>query len=692
MGLGRSQSGLAAAGHRPAPVTGDGVSMPRAVPPVEATGDAPAPHRASARQAQPTGSRILGPLAEPGALAAGLVFGLLLCLYALTGGGQGYSVDGTFSYEVARSLATDPQLQFLRQNRETLKRWGPVAPALAVVPTRLGASLGAWAPRRDTLQLDGRTLQLYDFPVLGPPGTAASDPGGSASGVDELRLPLPEALHVSRVQLVSFLSLATEVGDGAPVAELTLRRATGDTVLGRAVVRAGQDTAEWAYDVPAAARPQHRRARLAGHWPGNPQANLYGATLALEPAPAGGLVPRAETLVVRYLAPQGRLHLRSIAVEPAATATGDTIALPGPPTWSAAQHASQFTRFGFSFTNAWLMAATGALLVPLARVLGYTTGTGVTLALGFGVGTLAWPYAKLDFAEPAAGLFALASTVLVLYVTRRGARPRRARLWLVAAGGLAALGAGAKYTAVWFIPLLAAQLVLGAGASTAGAGGTGGAPWTRRGAWGARAITVGRELLPALAAFAAVPLVAMLGAVWLTGAAPALWTGWQQGLARGWLDFPLWEGLYGLLLSPGKGLFAYAPPLLLALAGLPFFLARHRAGALVIVAAPLVYLVVYGSKGVWHGGGWGPRYLVPALPFMAAWSLPLLARVLQAGRPSRTSWLRLGAAGLLLAGVGVQLLGVAKHPNRYMVMFRDHILPDLPDYGVELGGSHARAY
>jgi hypothetical protein len=255
---------------------------------------------------------------------------------------------------------------------------------------------------------------------------------------------------------------------------------------------------------------------------------------------------------------------------------------------------------------------------------------------------------------------------------------------LVGAGLLAALAAGAKYTAAWFLPLLALQALL---------------------------LWRGRAGLRAAVVLLALPVAAVAGTLLVAGRAPAIWAGWRQGLASGWLDFSVWEGLYGLLLSPGKSLFLYAPPLLLAVAGLPFFLRRNRAATLVFVAAPVVYLVVYGSKGGWHGGGWGPRYLVPALPFMAIWSLPLLEWLLRPTRrvdfpdsrpgpaaPFRPAagawraWARAGAAALLVAGIGVQVLGVAKHPNRYTVMFRDHVLPQLPDYGVAYGGARAAAY
>jgi hypothetical protein len=90
---------------------------------------------------------------------------------------------------------------------------------------------------------------------------------------------------------------------------------------------------------------------------------------------------------------------------------------------------------------------------------------------------------------------------------------------------------------------------------------------------------------------------------------------------------------------------------------------------------------------VWSGGGWGPRYLVPALPFAACLALPVVERVAWQGGA-----LRLAVLGLVAFGVVAQMLGVAKHPNLYTIMFRDHVLPSLPDYGAPLGGPPAMAY
>src|SRR5207244_10168119 len=49
-------------------------------------------------------------------------------------------------------------------------------------------------------------------------------------------------------------------------------------------------------------------------------------------------------------------------------------------------------------------------------------------------------------------------------------------------------------------------------------------------------------------------------------------------------------------------------------------------------------------------------------------------------------------AALCVVSAGVQLLGVAKHPNLYTVMFRDHIAPQLVEYGRSLGGPAADGY
>lgn len=79
---------------------------------------------------------------------------------------------------------------------------------------------------------------------------------------------------------------------------------------------------------------------------------------------------------------------------------------------------------------------------------------------------------------------------------------------------------------------------------------------------------------------------------------------------------PLATGLYGLLLSPGKGLLWYGTPVLVALAGW----SRRPGGARVALAAAAIVLPAIILHALWHSwmGGWsyGPRRLVALLPIL----------------------------------------------------------------------------
>ena len=584
------------------------------------------------------------PLAQSAAVVrrqTALVFFALCCLYVLSGGGQGYSVDGTFSYELARHFALEPDIPLSRDERDVLKRWGPVTPLLGAPLVKLGERMAHAAPWRDSLPLDGQQVRLYDWPSIGPGDGTAPQP--------QLELSVPvQARQASRLRVVSFLSFGAGLPDQSPVSTIVVSDHQANVVR-TVTLRAGVDTAEWAYNVPGAQTPQHRRAPVAGHWPGNPEGNLYVATFDL---PAQDVAE----LAVRYTAATGRLHVRAVVLD----TPGSAVQAPGPPGWTENQQERLFSRLGFSFVNAPLMALTCALLVVVAVRLGYPVASGTLLALGVGTTTLAWPYAKLDFSETAASAFAATGLALVIAGTRGGGRLRL--IWL-ALGGLAAVAAAsAKYTAAVFVLLLAAQVAILA---------------HRRSA---------RHALTATGAFLLVPALGGLAMLGSRAGGPNV-LDWRGALTRGWLDFDPWQGLYGLLLSPGKSLFLYAPPLLLAGVATLAFVRRHRAEALVFVVTPLCYLAMFAGKGVWSGGGWGPRYLVPALPFAACLALPVVERIrTQPGR-WRSLAVILGVAGLV-----AQLLGVAKHPNLYTIMFRDHILPALPDYGAPLGGPPALAY
>jgi hypothetical protein len=72
-----------------------------------------------------------------------------------------------------------------------------------------------------------------------------------------------------------------------------------------------------------------------------------------------------------------------------------------------------------------------------------------------------------------------------------------------------------------------------------------------------------------------------------------------------------------------------------------------------------VTLVYYASWWAWYGGwSWGPRFLVPTLPFLV---LPLGALLLE------RRWARWTVVLLAVAGIGVQVLGVLIDFNPYII-------------------------
>src|SRR5438067_2143318 len=87
----------------------------------------------------------------------------------------------------------------------------------------------------------------------------------------------------------------------------------------------------------------------------------------------------------------------------------------------------------------------------------------------------------------------------------------------------------------------------------------------------------------------------------------------EDGLAA-----PPLEGLYGVLLSPSRGLFVYSPFLLFAIA--PFLRAwRERGGVALLLrwlgVATVALVVAYALYAEWWGGRvYGARFLTDALP------------------------------------------------------------------------------
>jgi hypothetical protein len=118
----------------------------------------------------------------------------------------------------------------------------------------------------------------------------------------------------------------------------------------------------------------------------------------------------------------------------------------------------------------------------------------------------------------------------------------------------------------------------------------------------------------------------------------------------------LWSGVAGLLFSPGAGLFAYSPLLILLPLWWPGFWRAHRAEALTALALAASFLLLCGRFVFWHGlwSAPGPRYLFALVPLLL---LPL-GPWLDTPRPR---WQRGLTAALAILGGAIQLALVCAH-------------------------------
>jgi hypothetical protein len=130
----------------------------------------------------------------------------------------------------------------------------------------------------------------------------------------------------------------------------------------------------------------------------------------------------------------------------------------------------------------------------------------------------------------------------------------------------------------------------------------------------------------------------------------------ESGKQLNRFDTPILTGLYGFLFSPGKSVFIFAPPVILALSGLGGLWRRERGLAALAVLFPLAQLFFFAKYSQWEGGYCvGPRYLVPAIVILCLALGPVLADAEVRSR----SGLKVFAIALLVLGVLVQGVSLA---------------------------------
>lgn len=294
--------------------------------------------------------------------------------------------------------------------------------------------------------------------------------------------------------------------------------------------------------------------------------------------------------------------------------------------------------------NPLLTAATACVVFLYVRRLGYSVGTGLAATFTFGLGTIAWVYTKFFMDEPLTSL----TLFLAAYVLLRW-RHRATWRGLFLAGCLLSLAVATKTTNLALVPLYVLYMVL----SSAG---TDIEVWPRR--------TMTRDALVLITPVALA--CGVLGLYNWVRFGSLLSTGYQLGAGESFTT-PLWLGLYGLLLSPYKSVFLYSPILVVCAVSFPEFAKHHRLEGWLFGLISLVSLVMFAMWYMWWGGfAWGPRFLVPLMPFWATALAPLLASV---GKKASRA-LKVAISILLLLSCAVQVIGASVNFVSYEVWLR----------------------
>ncbi len=270
--------------------------------------------------------------------------------------------------------------------------------------------------------------------------------------------------------------------------------------------------------------------------------------------------------------------------------------------------------------NAWLtsvfsvglVAALGCVIF-FRLALDASGGSAVASLLAtltFAFGTLYFPYATTLYEHDIVAVALLGALYLLHRARDAAARlPEqvvRARTLVALAGLCAGYAAITNYVVAGAVVLLGAYLVLSVRVPRGWA-------WFSLGVLGPFLLICGYNL-------------ACFSTPFTTNYAhesPAFQSG--DGALLGVFLRPRWEVLAAVLVSPYRGLFFGAPVLVMGAYGLVAWVRRPetRGLAWLSITMTVFFLLVVMTFNGWHGG-WavGPRYLVPAIPFLA---LPLAA-------------------------------------------------------------------
>ena len=299
-----------------------------------------------------------------------------------------------------------------------------------------------------------------------------------------------------------------------------------------------------------------------------------------------------------------------------------------------------------------------AMLFSLLLRLGLTSRRAAGVAVVWCIGTLAWPYATLMYGHQLIAALLMIAFAMLAEVAPGQASWRR----LIGVGALLGTAVVVEYPAALIVAVLAVYALRAAN-------------WRR--------VLIGLALgglLPALllGAYHAAAFGSPMTLPYTFSTQKHRHLGWFMGLGKP-EPFVIWS----ILGSSYRGLFYSSPELLLMFPGAVRWWRRGETSLVIAcVAIALLFLWLNASLVDWQGGwAMGPRYLIPAIPFMVL----LAAGMLLPTNVASTWKLKLGWLLGVVAVIGsafAMLVGTAvkpEVPSAIMKPFQEYLLPHFYD-------------